>query len=87
MPLYMIIERFRNGQAAPVYERFRRCGRMAPEGLIYLDSWVDESKAVCFQLMDSVDRGLIDQWMAHWSDLVDFEVCPVMTSAEAAKRA
>lgn len=87
MPLYMIIERFRNADAAPVYERFRRCGRMAPEGLTYLDSWVDESLSVCFQLMQTEERALIDEWMSHWSDLVDFKVWPVMTSAEAAKRA
>lgn len=60
---------------------------MAPDGLIYLDSWVDESMAVCFQLMETAERGLIDQWMAHWSDLVDFEVWPVMTSAEAGRHA
>ncbi len=83
--LYMIVERFRNGDAAPVYRRFTERGRMAPAGLEYVASWVDEGLSVCFQLMQAADRSLIDAWIANWSDLVDFEVWPVMTSAEAAE--
>ncbi|MGE0886785.1 MAG: DUF3303 domain-containing protein [Blastocatellales bacterium] len=84
--LYMIVEHFKNGDAAPVYQRFQSCGRMAPEGLTYISSWVDEQFQKCFQLMETDDRDLIDQWIANWSDLVDFEVFPVMTSAEASEK-
>jgi hypothetical protein len=87
MALYMIIERFRNGDPAPVYARFRERGRLAPDGLTYVASWVDEPMAVCYQVMETHDRALLDQWIANWSDLVDFEVVPVITSKEAAERA
>jgi hypothetical protein len=86
MALYMVVERFRGGDAAPVYQRFRERGRLAPEGLTYVASWVDESMATCYQVMESADRALLDQWMARWSDLVEFEVHPVITSQEAARR-
>ncbi len=84
--LYMVIERFKNGDAVPVYRRFRDRGRMAPEGLVYVSSWVDLALGCCYQVMETHDRALLDEWMARWSDLVDFEVYPVMTSQEAAKR-
>jgi hypothetical protein len=83
--LYMVVERYRNGDAAAVYRRFRDRGRMAPEGLVYVASWVDRELERCFQLMETDDPKLLDQWMAAWSDLVEFEVHPVMTSAEAAE--
>lgn len=82
----MVIEHFREGDPRPVYERFRARGRLAPDGLRYVDSWVTEDLAHCYQLMECEDRDLLDQWMAAWADLVDFEVRPVMTSAEAAGR-
>lgn len=81
--LYMVIERYRHG-AEPVYARFHERGRMMPRGLEYVDSWVAGDRASCFQLMRTDDPALFDAWMASWSDLVDFEVVPVMTSAEAA---
>lgn len=84
--LYMVIEHFRNQDAVPVYRRFRDRGRMAPEGLVYVSSWVDHDLARCFQLMETDDRRLLDAWMANWSDLVDFEVHAVVTSAEAAAK-
>lgn len=86
MPLFMIVEHFRNGEAVPVYRRFKERGRMAPEGLIYVSSWVDENLATCYQLMETADRTLIDEWMRNWKDLVDFEVHPVISSQEAAQR-
>lgn len=86
MALFMVIERFRNGDAVPVYRRFRERGRLAPEGLTYVSSWVDEPLRVCYQVMETEDRALLDEWIAQWTDLVDFEVHPVMTSAEAAAR-
>ena len=82
--LFMIIETFRDGDATPVYARFRERGRLAPEGLRYVDSWVTEDRTRCYQVMECADRALLDAWMARWSDLVDFDVVPVVTSAEAA---
>ncbi len=84
--LYMVVELFRNQDAAAVYRRFRDCGRMAPEGLIYVSSWVDKKLERCYQLMETEDRRLLDEWMLRWSDLVEFEVHPVITSQEAAAR-
>ncbi|HJR58210.1 MAG TPA: DUF3303 family protein [Vicinamibacterales bacterium] len=84
--LYMVVERFKGGDAAPVYRRFRDRGRLAPEGLSYVSSWVDTNLERCYQLMETDDPLLLDVWIAHWSDLVDFEVHPVISSAEAAER-
>ncbi|MEO8622836.1 MAG: DUF3303 family protein [bacterium] len=80
----MIIEHFRNGDATPVYARFRERGRLAPEGLRYVSSWVTEDLQHCYQMMECDDRALLDEWMSAWSDLVDFEVVAVIPSAEAA---
>jgi hypothetical protein len=82
----MVIERFRDGDAAPVYRRFRQRGRLAPEGLSYVDSWVDSTLGCCFQVMETADRELLDQWMSRWRDLVDFEVHEVISSAQALER-
>jgi hypothetical protein len=81
--LYMVVEHFRNGDALPVYRRFRDQGRMAPEGLRYVASWVAEDFRRCFQLMECEDPAFLAQWTAHWEDLVEFEVIPVVTSAVA----
>jgi hypothetical protein len=80
----MIVERFKGGDAIPVYRRFRDRGRLAPDGLRYVGSWVTPDLRVCYQVMECDDRGLLDQWMAEWSDLVDFDVVPVISSADAA---
>jgi hypothetical protein len=82
--LYMVIESFRNGDALPVYRRFRDHGRMAPEGLRYVASWVTQDLGRCFQIMECDDPALLAQWVAHWDDLTEFELIPVMTSADAA---
>ena len=82
--LFMVIEHFRPGSAPEVYRRFRERGRMAPEGLRYVASWVDMDYKRCFQVMETDDEALFKQWTANWSDLVDFEIVPVRTSAEAA---
>lgn len=84
--LYMVIERFKGGDAVPVYRRFRDQGRLAPEGLLYVSSWVDTNLDCCYQLMETDDRQLLDQWLARWSDIVDFEVHAVISSAEAAEK-
>jgi hypothetical protein len=80
---YMVIEHFRDGRARPVYERFRERGRLAPDGLQYVGSWVTADLRHCYQVMECADRALLDQWIAAWSDLVQFDVIPVLTSAEA----
>ncbi len=82
----MIVEEFVHG-ARPVYERARDQGRMLPAGLEYVDSWVDEPLERCFQLMETDDPALIDAWIAEWSDLVRFEIVPLVGSEEAARRA
>jgi len=86
MGLYMVIENFRNGNAVPVYRRFRDRGRLAPHGLTYVSSWVNDKLDRCYQLMETEDRGLLDQWIANWTDLIDFEINPVISSQEAAER-
>jgi hypothetical protein len=82
--LYMVIEHFREGRAPDIYRRFRDRGRLAPEGLTYVSSWVDLEYRRCFQVMEAPDEALLREWMANWEDLVEFEVLPVRTSAEAA---
>jgi hypothetical protein len=62
---YMIVEHFKNGDPAPVYRRFRDQGRLAPEGLVYVNSWVDETLARCYQVVECEDRTLLDQWIAN----------------------
>jgi hypothetical protein len=84
--LYMVIERFKGGDAVPVYRRFRDQGRLAPDGLSYVSSWVDTNLDCCYQLMETDNRELLDQWIARWRDLVDFEVHAVISSAEAVQR-
>ncbi len=84
--LYMVVEHFKRGDAVPVYRRFREHGRLAPEGLAYVSSWVDAKLERCYQLMETDDPQLLDDWISHLSDIVDFEVHPVITSAEAGER-
>lgn len=86
MQRYMVIEKFRGGDAVPVYRRFRDRGRLAPDGLVSVASWVDEPMRRCYQVMETEDRALLDAWIANWADLVEFEVISVMTSAEATER-
>ena len=81
--LYMIVEHFK-GDPVPVYRRFRDRGRLAPDGLRYVDSWITSDLQRCYQIMECGDRALLEAWMEQWKDLVDFEVVPVVTSAEAA---
>ena len=82
--LFMVIERFRNNDAAAVYRRFSEQGRMMPEGLKYVGSWTEIDFGRCFQLMECDDPRLLQEWTARWQDLVEFEVAAVMTSQEAA---
>ena len=82
----MIVETYKNRDPVPVYRRFRDHGRLAPDGVRYVSSWVDDKLERCFQLMESDKRELIDEWITRWKDLVDFEVYAVVSSAEAAER-
>jgi hypothetical protein len=84
--LYMIVEHFKDKDAVPVYRRFRDHGRLAPEGLVYISSWVDRQFERCYQVMEAENPELIAEWIANWSDLVEFEVYPVITSKEAAEK-
>ncbi len=83
----MVVERYRQG-ADPVYARLHEGRQLAP-GLRYLDSWVVDEPELsrCFQLMDADSLEALEQWIARWSDLVEFEVFPLITSGEAARRA
>ena len=83
---YMVVEHFKNRDPVPVYQRFRDRGRLAPEGLRYVSSWVDEKLERCFQLMETSDPKLLDEWIANWSDIVEFEVYPVISSKQAAEK-
>ena len=82
--LFMVIERFKDGDAKAVYRRFRERGRMMPEGLTYLDSWVEAGYERCFQLVECEDERLLKRWTASWHDLVEFEIVPVAPSKDAA---
>lgn len=82
--LFMVIEHFRPGQASEVYRRFRERGRMAPEGVRYVSSWVDLGFRRCFQVVQAEQEEDLQAWTANWQDLVDFEIVPVRTSADAA---
>lgn len=82
----MVIERYRDKDGVSVYRRARERGRMLPEGLRYVASWVEPDYGRCFQLMETEDPALFEAWTSRWSDLVDFEVVPVVTSAEVARR-
>jgi len=79
---FMMIERFKNRDALAVYRRFRERGRMAPEGLTYVGSWIEANFDRCFQLMECDDARLLQQWMLKWQDLVEFEIVPVVPSKE-----
>jgi hypothetical protein len=81
--LYMAIERFKENAAPEIYRRFRENGRMMPEGLEYISSWIDLDFKTCWQLAQTEDFKLFDRWIDNWRDLIDFEIIPVRTSAEA----
>jgi Protein of unknown function (DUF3303) len=80
--LFMVVENF-GENAAEVYRRFDERGRMMPEGLEYVSSWIDSDMKKCFQLMETEDESLFAKWTENWDDLVEFEIIPVMISAEA----
>jgi len=83
---FMVVEHFKEGKARKIYRRAEESGRMLPHGLRYIDSWVSIRLDRCFQLMECDDEHLLEQWIDHWRDLVEFEVIPVTTSTDAANR-
>lgn len=80
--LFMVVERFKNRDAKAVYRRLRDQGRGAPDGLKYVGSWIEANFDRCFQLMECDDARLLQRWVAVWSDLIEFEIVPVVPSAE-----
>ena len=84
---FMIIERFHPGKVKLIYQRFAEKGRLMPDGNTYIDSCINEDVTVCYQLMESESRGKLQEWIDNWNDLSDFEVVPVITSAEAKAKA
>jgi len=81
--LYMVIEKYKTPGAIEIYRRAKNQGRMMPDGLEYVSSWVDFNFTRCFQLMKTDNQKLFEQWINNWQDLVEFEIIPVQTSAEA----
>ncbi len=80
--LFMVIERFKHGDARLIGERFRRSGRMLPEGVAYRASWVDAAGTRCFQVMEAPHAELLNPWVSRWDDLIDFEIVPVLSSTD-----
>jgi hypothetical protein len=78
--LFMVVERFKDRDPVPIYHRLREAGRSLPDGLRYIDSWVEVNFDRCFQLMQCDDARLLMEWVLQWRDLVDFEVVPVCAS-------
>lgn len=83
--LFMVIEHFKHRDPAPIYKRFAEQGRMMPDGLKYVNSWIEVGLNRCFQVMETDDPALLQQWIKSWSDLVEFDVVPVVTSSEMQK--
>jgi hypothetical protein len=79
--LFMVIERFKDCDPRPIYQHLRDHGRGMPEGLSYVDSWVEPGFGRCFQLMECDDPSLLQQWVLHWTGLAEFEIVPVVPSA------
>jgi uncharacterized protein DUF3303 len=82
--LFMVIEKFRDQNVKAVYRHFREKGRMMPEGLTFVNSWVTADVGRCFQLMECDDVTLLQRWVAEWSHLVEFEIVPVVAGKETA---
>jgi hypothetical protein len=84
--LFMIIEVFHQGKQKQLYQRFEEKGRMLPEGVIYINSWITEDLGTCYQVMEAPGKDKLQEWINKWSDLVDFTIIPVLTSAEAKQK-
>lgn len=87
MPRFMVVERFKPGKVLEVYTRFAQSGRMMPDTVTFIDSWITADLSTCYQLMEAADAALFEAWTRNWNDLVDFEIHPIIDSAEAKRRA
>lgn len=87
MKTYMIIETFKPGKIKEIYQRLEEKGRMQPEGLIYINSWINEDMETCYQVMETDSIEKIHEWILNWDDVMEFEIVPVITSLEAKKKA
>jgi hypothetical protein len=85
--LYMVIEHFHPGKVKELYRRFDEKGRMLPEGVKYINSWVNEEMTLCYQVMESDSVDKLHEWFKNWNDIVDFKVIPVTSTAEAKQKA
>ncbi len=83
---FIVIERFRNQNADAVYRRLREKGRMMPEGVSFIESWVTADLGRCFQLMEADDVAKLQEWVAQWLDLIEFEIAPVIAGSQTASR-
>ena len=79
---YIIIEKFHPGKVKELYQRFAEKGRLMPEGVNYINSWIDEHVKTCYQVMNSDSLEKLHAWINNWEDLADFEIIPVISSAE-----
>ena len=84
--LYLVIERFLPGKVTELYQRFDEKGRMLPDGVKYINSWIDKEVTICYQVMEANDINLLQEWITHWNDLCDFEIIPVISSNEAKEK-
>ena len=84
--LYMIIETFHLGKVKELYKRFEEKGRQLPAGVNYINSWINEDVEICYQVMESDREKKIHEWVRHWADLADFQIIPVITSAQAKEK-
>ena len=84
--LYMVIEHYHPGKLKDLYQRFDEKGRMLPDGVKYINSWINEDITVCYQLMESDSLDKLNEWISNWNDIVDFELIPVISSSEAKNR-
>jgi len=84
--LYMVIEHYHHGKLKDLYQRFDEKGRMLPDGVKYINSWINEDITVCYQLMESDSLDKLNEWISNWNDIVDFELIPVISSSEAKNR-
>ncbi len=82
--LFMVIERLKDRDARAVYRRFAESGRMLPDGLAYVDSWIEANLDRCFQVVECDDVGLLQEWVANWQGLIEFEIVPVAPSKQTA---
>ncbi|HEY5826486.1 MAG TPA: DUF3303 family protein [Cyclobacteriaceae bacterium] len=80
---FLIIEKFRAGKMKILYQRYDEKGRMMPEGVNFVSSWINEDVTICYQVMESESLEKLKEWINNWNDLADFEIIPVITSAQA----